>query len=446
MKTKLLTLTILLMMTGYLFAGGFALSGVGARAMSMGGAFRGMADDNTALYWNPAGIAFISSNSATIGVAGIIPTSDYTPENAAPGMPVKKYKAEEKTWAFPSVYTSMKGTPKLNFALGVYVPYGLGANWDMYSLPTTMPISATISLPVSWSADVPDNQIISSIGIVDIHPTVSYKFSDKFAFGAGLSAQYGMIEIQKLVPHATNSFYTPTIFDLDGNGWGFGANMGFLYKMNDRIQFGLSGKLPSVISLEGDATYDTYLNNVVAASLGIPAATVLHAKTTGQADLNLPGDIGIGVSFRSTPNWVWNLDYSYTTWSHLDKVLIEIPSGVMLGTTELTDREMILDWKDTNRISVGTEYTMNQLALRAGFFYDESPIPEKSLNPTWPDVSSKYSGNIGVGYQFGRFNVDTHYEHIFFDERTINIATTESWTGKYNTSIDAFNLSLTYKF
>ena len=32
-------------------------AGVGVRAMGMGGAFVGVADDFTAMYWNPAGLA-----------------------------------------------------------------------------------------------------------------------------------------------------------------------------------------------------------------------------------------------------------------------------------------------------------------------------------------------------------------------------------------------------
>src|SRR5690348_6057370 len=38
-------------------AGGFERPGMGARAESMGGAFVGLADDWTAIYWNPAGLA-----------------------------------------------------------------------------------------------------------------------------------------------------------------------------------------------------------------------------------------------------------------------------------------------------------------------------------------------------------------------------------------------------
>ncbi|MBT5448728.1 MAG: hypothetical protein HOK90_06005, partial [Gemmatimonadetes bacterium] len=39
--------------------GNFA--GVGVRAMGMGGAFAGVADDFTAIYWNPAGLAQMSN-------------------------------------------------------------------------------------------------------------------------------------------------------------------------------------------------------------------------------------------------------------------------------------------------------------------------------------------------------------------------------------------------
>ncbi len=44
------------------YAGEFLKIGVGARALGMGGAFVGLADDASALYWNPAGLAFLRRN------------------------------------------------------------------------------------------------------------------------------------------------------------------------------------------------------------------------------------------------------------------------------------------------------------------------------------------------------------------------------------------------
>lgn len=42
------------------FAGEFLTLGVGARALGMGGGYAALADDATALYWNPAGLAQVS--------------------------------------------------------------------------------------------------------------------------------------------------------------------------------------------------------------------------------------------------------------------------------------------------------------------------------------------------------------------------------------------------
>nr|HPI73656.1 hypothetical protein [bacterium] len=41
-------------------AAAFLEIGVGARAMAMGGAYTSIANDATALYWNPAGIAWMN--------------------------------------------------------------------------------------------------------------------------------------------------------------------------------------------------------------------------------------------------------------------------------------------------------------------------------------------------------------------------------------------------
>ena len=44
------------------YTGDFLTSGIGGRALGLGGAYAGVADDITAVYWNPAGIATISDD------------------------------------------------------------------------------------------------------------------------------------------------------------------------------------------------------------------------------------------------------------------------------------------------------------------------------------------------------------------------------------------------
>jgi len=52
-----MTVFALLLPAGAALAGGFNLAGVGAKALSMSGSFRAIADDWSAMYWNPAGLA-----------------------------------------------------------------------------------------------------------------------------------------------------------------------------------------------------------------------------------------------------------------------------------------------------------------------------------------------------------------------------------------------------
>jgi len=63
---KLVLIITILSIGSLLMASGIALSGVGSRAISMGGAMRGLSDDFTAIYWNPAGLANIEQSSINL--------------------------------------------------------------------------------------------------------------------------------------------------------------------------------------------------------------------------------------------------------------------------------------------------------------------------------------------------------------------------------------------
>ena len=49
------TATVLLSAAS-LFAAGVSVTGIGARATSLGGSYRAVSDDWSGMYWNPAGI------------------------------------------------------------------------------------------------------------------------------------------------------------------------------------------------------------------------------------------------------------------------------------------------------------------------------------------------------------------------------------------------------
>ena len=58
-------------------AGAFLQYGVGARALGMGGAFYAIADDATAAYWNPAGLAYLQRKEVTTMQATLFAETQY---------------------------------------------------------------------------------------------------------------------------------------------------------------------------------------------------------------------------------------------------------------------------------------------------------------------------------------------------------------------------------
>ncbi len=440
-------LLVLIGLAGTLFAGGFALTGVGSRATAMGGAFRGVSDDASAMFWNPAGLAFMDENSIALGGTFILPAVTWDASGTAivnvPGYSAKEYEAQKSLRAFPNVFLTMAKDTRLKYGLGVYVPYGLGTTWDAYQLPGS---------PLVYVDGFPTDEMSSSIAVIDIHPSVAYQILPNLSAGMGISIMYGTIGIDKisfnpaLTPGTAGYLYTPITTELSGAGLGYGANMGLMFKPTECLSIGLSGKLASEINMEGEA--EVFLWKP--ASVDGDGNPVPPAKIGGKSDidatLKLPAEIGIGLAYKIRPNWTVSLDYAYTMWDRLDKVTVEMDTPIpMLGITE---SELIFDWENTSRISLGTEYDFGCNVLRAGFFMDESPIPEETQLPTISDINTKYSFNLGWGRSFGKITVDANFQYVMFPERKIeaSAATANNLAGTYNANSMSGNIGLSYKF
>lgn len=423
---------------GNLFAGGFALTGVGSRATAMGGAFRGLSDDASAMYWNPAGLGFMNETSIALGGTFILPIAKWdpsgTPVASIPGFKSGENEAEKSLRAFPNVLFVKAKESRFKYGIGVFVPYGLGTTWDAYDLPAAY----------TYEPGFPEEEMLSSIAIFDIHPTVAYQIMPNLSAGIGISAMYGTIDISKFSYSTAFNLPSPYIgpisTELSGSGFGIGANMGIMYKASPDLSIGLSGKIPSQMQMSGDAEVyfwkpDLGENN--------PAAK-LGKKCDIDADLKLPGEVGIGLAYKVKPNWTLSLDYAYTMWDRLDKVVVEFkdPHPLIAGDKS----ELAFDWENTSRISLGTEYNYNGNMLRAGFFMDQSPIPEETQTPTLSDISTKYSTNLGWGRDFGNYVVDANVQYIYFPEREVKTASANNLLGKYNSVSMSGNIGIGYKF
>ena len=67
-RLAFVVLSLLAVWCGGLFASGFENTGLGTTARGMGGAFRAVADDWSAAYYNPAGYAYILDNQLGVNL------------------------------------------------------------------------------------------------------------------------------------------------------------------------------------------------------------------------------------------------------------------------------------------------------------------------------------------------------------------------------------------
>jgi long-chain fatty acid transport protein len=98
---------------------------------------------------------------------------------------------------------------------------------------------------------------------------------------------------------------------------------------------------------------------------------------------------------------------------------------------------------------------MNKLALRAGVMYDQTPQPDKSVEPMLPDAN-RIELVGGLGYKLSdNFSVDAAFQFIMFSDRKGSITSKTAlypaipavtYSGDYQSSAMLIGIDLSYAF
>jgi long-chain fatty acid transport protein len=453
-------------------AGGYALSGVGSKAINMGGAFRGLADDWSAAYWNPAGLTQLDQSELNAMLVAISPKPQFNPNITLNGLDLGYRNGQvrypnDKTHFFPDVsgFFKIKGLKGITAGLAIYVPYGLGSEWDLFD-----PINMDLANPFPWI----DHK--ANVSIMDFHPTVAKAFMDnKLSLGAGISFERGSMTFQKTylkpsgmpIPHENLIINS----DMTGSGWGYGANIGILYKFSSKLQCGISAKTSSTLKLDGNAKQelstfkDDDLRTILLSNsyTAAESAQIMFLFETNnhvanpkvKADFKTPADVGFGIAFKPSEKLTITGDFSYTNWSSIDKITLKLSGNDPTGSPA-QNSVIMLNWDNTIRFSLGAEYWVAKpLALRLGYYFDQSPIPDKTFTPLIPDVGDKNSLNIGAAVKYSGLEFSYNFEYLAFKDRTIAASAYDdvngdgyydNYPGAFKSKLYASHVSLTYRF
>jgi long-chain fatty acid transport protein len=386
------------------FANGLNLNGIGARAVSMGGAFVGLADDYSAVFWNPAGIAQFDKKYFAFYGTDIIPSMTYKWDL---GMIDAKSVTEHNLAGLVAYYHPV--SENLVTGIAVYPPSGLGIEWHGSDLAAV----SGLSTDIEWR---------SKIFVLTIAPTLAYKVNDMVSIGATFNINYGSFDLALYagttdvsVPIPFPPYVTEVTFDLaqqkiELTGWGYGATFGVLIKPSEMFSMGATFRTPSTIKFSGDAGISGF------SQLG------LNPTSEAEADLTLPMWIAGGIAFKPIENLTLTADIHWTQWSKIDEIEIAFTDPIWANLlAEEDDDKMAFHWKDAAQIRFGAEYWMSpKFALRAGYYHDPGPAPDKTRNILLP-ITDFNSFSVGFGYNINGVYIDLGIEYLIGKENNVPI-------------------------
>lgn len=397
------------------YAGCVDTFGIGSRATSMGGAFSAYADDPFAAYYNPAGLTQIQSPTFAMGVHVIDPDLEVKGirvENTNdPRFKGKSFDVQDDfpILAAPHLGFAMPLSDRISLGLAAYAPWGLEVEWPKN--PASNPAV--------------HDSYHSYYKRVALTPTIAYRVTDRLSLGFGVSigkseaggekiAYYFQDDTEKAT--ATAMLSSPNVdaatkkklqsaLMMDGkhveleveDDLNYSFNLGILYKPVETIALGLTYRSETEAEFEGD----------------LKLGGTKIAKAT--MDYNHPQQVQAGIRYAPHSRFSMEFDLVWTEWG-INKRQVE-DFFLSAGGTSQSAYER--NWNNTRQIRFGAEYLMNDIiALRCGYFYDPSPIPDDSLDLMWPDGDKKTYA-MGAGFTFGSFTLDTVLQYTVVEQDRI---------------------------
>jgi long-chain fatty acid transport protein len=396
-------LAVILALSSGLLGNGLNLNGFGARAASMGGAFVGLADDFTAVFWNPAGLALLSKG--TFGLTGdlLVPKSKYFLKSSF------DMKTKNKYYPAGLVGYFLPIGDRVVVGLGAYTLSGLGTDWNNTGFETAR---AYPTPPTFFTPPLENYAWRSFIGSLTLAPSVAVKIADGIFFGATLNISYGFFQTDQWGMSAVLPTKPPTLVNLgqqtlDIKGWGTGATFGLLVKPSDRMSFGLTYRTQSKMKLRGAMSIDNIglkgLPDSSDTSLEVPSPTWLAG----------------GVAVKPLENLTVTFDLQWTNWAKLSTLNLVFDDPLWAADEDIADKSaMVLDWKNSLQLRCGLEYTAGDFAIRAGYYNDPAPTLAETMNVLIPGFTYN-SLTAGFGFRKGGFKVDVGLEYLIGQKRTV---------------------------
>lgn len=398
------------------FAGGYRVSLQGQKALAMGHTGVALSESAEAIFFNPAGITGIESETDVVGgltlLTGstIYQNSDTNAEAETDnplGTPLNGYFAQHLN-------------NELSWGFGVYTPFGNKVEW-----------------PTDWQGSHLVNYI--ELQAIYLQPTIAYKISDTTSIGFGPNYVIGAVEFNRnlstSLADGNGDRANVTIEASNVAAWGY--NLGFQTQPSDDLSIGVSYR--SQVDLEASNENADFQN--------VPTALqTLFPDTKFDADLLLPAELTIGLAYNLSDQTLIAFDINRTYWNEYEELVIEFDNA---AGTSVNAR----NYKDSSIYRLGVQHLLNEKwTVRGGLYIDESPVQDGYFAPETPRNDSigytagatyQVSKNMAVDISFLllKFGAVTN-SYDFYQES----GTTVPFEGTYKSTATSLGLGLSYHY
>lgn len=360
----------------------FNITGAGARAEGFGGAFIGLADDATAVVWNPSGLTQLERPEASI-VTRFISEGVTFKNELRP-----KLDYEESNGRFALNFASF-ATPISKSEMKIVAAVSYQRQLDFFEKGKDQ--------DVDNFGNVVQEVTDGSGGVNTITPAVALKINPMISLGLSINIWTGSIDnkhsVQVIGVGKNSENYTA---DYSGLNFVIGTLFDFEQMKNGvPLKIGATLRTPFQLTSTGSVEIEDQLSNS-------PGKGTLEVKQT----IQMPLMIGVGASFRIGENLTLAFDYEMRNYAQKNLTTeITVPNIGNFSNPELVSQS----GKNLNEIRFGAEYLIvgeaGVIPIRAGFKTVPTVLSDVDIqyDPVEDDIVLTPNGNqvTGAGISLG---------------------------------------------
>jgi hypothetical protein len=372
---------------------------LGQRAMGMGGAFVARADDPSAAWYNPAGLALMTTSSAgaSISLYGI----DRQAIDEGFGNPVRK--ADLTHLAFPIIPTTFSVMTKFGARDGAGARNAVGFS---LLIPHSQSVSYRRVEQVAGEAAI--YKLSESGRTLWVGPSYARRFGRDFSLGFSLfydNRTYArssevtnfLLSQRQGQPCAGMPTACMLATDVDASVGTLLVRVGALLEVDERWRMGVAFSLPT-LHLHGGAS--VFSRSVSASPAGQQfAAEGLDDQTSYN---QRPFELRVGIAYSGREN----LDFGFDVSLHAPTRYLRLGTRGLIADplfVREVRREPVVN------LNFGAEMRLKPtIPLRFGLYtnFSSAPeLPERTADPYLTRVHM-YGGSVSVGYQGSGYALD----------------------------------------